>query len=105
MGFALETKDVKKEAARKRKAKNCDLVIGNTTASFGSGRIRAYWCVAPGTGAGRARWLPVMSKEKLADKIVKFIAQQRSSGVRPQRGLTPEVPQGKVPGRALWTTC
>jgi phosphopantothenoylcysteine decarboxylase/phosphopantothenate--cysteine ligase len=76
VGFAAETRDVEAAAAGKRERKRCDLVVGNDVSGHGDGvgagfdvdTNRVYLARDPGRGA--SEWLPAMSKDDVAWRIV-----------------------------------
>lgn len=71
IGFAAETENMKKEARRKLKEKDLDLIVANKVNEAGSGfdvdtnRVTLIWA------DGRIEALPLMSKRKVANYIIK----------------------------------
>jgi phosphopantothenoylcysteine decarboxylase/phosphopantothenate--cysteine ligase len=69
VGFALETSGVERAMKEKLKKKNLDLIIGNSPASFGSPKIKAYWLEK-----GRSmKSLGVLKKKELAQRLARWI--------------------------------
>jgi len=66
VGFSLEDKDLRKNAEKKLKEKNLDMIVANTPAAIGSDKI-AVQIKAPGR-----KWLkfPQTSKTTIAKKII-----------------------------------
>jgi len=71
IGFAAETENMEKEARRKLKEKGLDLIVANKVNEEGSGfdvdtnRVTLIWA------DGRSEALPLMSKRKVANYIIK----------------------------------
>lgn len=72
VGFAAETDDVENRAHEKRERKGCALVIGNDVSAAGSGfdvdTNRVFLARDPRRGL--SLWLPLMSKEEVAVRVV-----------------------------------
>ncbi|MEK6545659.1 MAG: bifunctional phosphopantothenoylcysteine decarboxylase/phosphopantothenate--cysteine ligase CoaBC [Nitrospinota bacterium] len=66
IGFALETEDMIKNAKKKLKEKNLDLIVANHIKGFGSDFNRAIII----DRKGNAEDIPLMSKEELAEIIL-----------------------------------
>jgi phosphopantothenoylcysteine decarboxylase / phosphopantothenate---cysteine ligase len=81
VGFALETRNVEREARRKLAAKNLDLVIGNTPESFASPSIRPVWIER----GAPAQTLPRMSKKALSSRISRWLAARISAAAARNR--------------------
>ena len=75
VGFAAETGDLIREAARKLKAKNLDLIVANdvtrTDSGFGVDTNRVVF-LSPG---GRIERLPLMTKVKVAGRILDWVEE------------------------------
>ena len=75
VGFAAETDDVENRAHEKRERKGCALVIGNDVSAAGSGfdvdTNRVFLARDPRRGL--SLWLPLMSKEEVAVRVVEEI--------------------------------
>jgi phosphopantothenoylcysteine decarboxylase/phosphopantothenate--cysteine ligase len=69
IGFALETKNILGAMKEKLRRKNLDLIIGNTPASFGSGRINAQWLER----SGRRSVLGVVGKREVARRLANWL--------------------------------
>jgi phosphopantothenoylcysteine decarboxylase/phosphopantothenate--cysteine ligase len=72
IGFAAETGDAVPEAIRKCKSKNLEMIVGNDVTSPGSGFGTSTNKAVFVTKSGKVLHLPLMSKNKLAEKIVRF---------------------------------
>lgn len=72
IGFAAETGDAAAEAVRKCRSKNLEMVVGNDVTSPGSGFGTSTNKAVFVTKDGRVLRLPLMSKKRLAGKIVRF---------------------------------
>jgi len=69
VGFALETRDLEKQASKKLARKNLDLIIGNGPDTFSRPTIKPLWLER---GAA-ARSLPRRSKKALSSMIVRWV--------------------------------
>ncbi|MCB4756833.1 MAG: hypothetical protein LHV69_07375 [Elusimicrobia bacterium] len=72
VGFALETNQLRSEAKKKMIRKNCDLMIGNTPASFASDRIKPLWMERHGQVVS----FQPMTKSSLASHIVSWVEKR-----------------------------
>ncbi|MCG3205279.1 MAG: hypothetical protein KCHDKBKB_01998 [Elusimicrobia bacterium] len=72
IGFALESENLKKNALKKLREKNLDLLIGNGVDSFGSPTIQPFW-IEKEDGV---KALPRMSKVNLSKKISAWLKSQ-----------------------------
>lgn len=70
IGFALETKDILKNARRKLKKKNVDLIVANTTSFFGKGSPSEVVFIFKD---GKAKKFKRIKKEDVAEKIISFL--------------------------------
>ncbi len=70
IGFAAETEDLVKEARRKLKTKNCDMVVANLVGKPGSGFEAEENEVTLVTSTGDSFRLPLAAKAKVADWIL-----------------------------------
>lgn len=76
VGFAAETNDLKAEPLRKLRQKRLDLIVANNVIKSGSGfesdtnRVTFYFA------GGEQEELPLMTKEKIARRIVEWIEQK-----------------------------
>jgi len=77
IGFAAETGHLRAEALRKLRAKNLDLIVANdirrTDAGFEADTNRVTFFSADGKQAK----LPLMTKEKVAERIVAWLEKER----------------------------
>ena len=71
-GFALEDRNIRKNAEKKLKDKNLDMIIANTPASIGSNNT----AVQIKTRAGKWLKLPVADKQTIAGRIIRMIGRQ-----------------------------
>lgn len=71
VGFAAETGDPINEAARKCREKQLDFTVANDVTAEGCGFGTSTNRVAFVRATGDAQWLPMMSKEALARRIVR----------------------------------
>ncbi|HIJ71485.1 MAG TPA: phosphopantothenoylcysteine decarboxylase [Planctomycetes bacterium] len=69
VGFALEDKSIRKNAERKLKAKNLDMIIANTPAAIGSDRA----CVQVKTAGEKWVKMPSTTKVAIAARIIRLI--------------------------------
>ena len=69
VGFAAETEDLVKNAQRKLKEKNCDLIVANDVTLDGAGFDSDTNIVKLIDRKGRIEELPKLSKEEVAEKI------------------------------------
>lgn len=72
VGFALETHHLEREAKRKLKDKNLDLIIGNTPKTFGKKTIAPIW-IEKGEKAKKYKNL---TKNGCAKKIAQWITKK-----------------------------
>lgn len=79
VGFAAETTDVEHNAHKKRREKACSLVVANDVGEAGSGfdvdTNRVFFARDPESGSA---WLPAMTKEEVAARIVDEIGRLRA---------------------------
>jgi phosphopantothenoylcysteine decarboxylase/phosphopantothenate--cysteine ligase len=73
VGFAAETDDLEREAARKLKAKGLDLIVANDVGRSDSGFDVETNRVVMIPAVGPRRRLPLMSKDAVADHIMDWI--------------------------------
>ena len=66
IGFALETKDLEKNARQKLKEKNLDMIIANTAGAMSQNEATVKIFTKP----GKTIFLREMRKEKIADRIL-----------------------------------
>lgn len=71
IGFALETNHVERAMREKLRKKNLDLIIGNSPASFGSSKIKAYWLER----GGAVKNLGVLKKKELAQRLARWVGK------------------------------
>ncbi len=69
IGFAAETDDLVANAKKKLREKNLDLIVANDVAAEGSGFEGDTNAATILDRSGRARTLPLMTKDELADEI------------------------------------
>jgi phosphopantothenoylcysteine decarboxylase/phosphopantothenate--cysteine ligase len=69
IGFAAETENLRQEARRKLKSKNCDMVVGNLVGQDGAGFESDTNEVILALSTGEAIELPKASKREIADRI------------------------------------
>lgn len=69
IGFAAETEDLTANAQKKLREKNLDMVVANNVAEAGSGFDSDTNSATIVDRTGALRSLPLMSKQKLADRI------------------------------------
>jgi phosphopantothenoylcysteine decarboxylase/phosphopantothenate--cysteine ligase len=79
VGFAAETDDVLTYAARKREAKQVDLIVANDISQPGAG-FQVETNVATFVTADGVQHHPLEAKTALASRIVAFIAERLASG-------------------------
>jgi phosphopantothenoylcysteine decarboxylase/phosphopantothenate--cysteine ligase len=79
IGFAAETDDLLKNARKKLKEKNLDMVVANDVALSGAGFGVDTNIVKLIFRGGRVEELPIMGKEELADVILDRVAGMRTS--------------------------
>lgn len=70
IGFALETRDVTKNAKKKLMEKNLDLIIGNTTSFFGEGSPSEVVFIFKD---GRTQVIKKTTKEDVAKSIISIL--------------------------------
>lgn len=75
VGFAAETNDVIAQAQRKLRVKQCDLIVANDVTEQGAGFDVDTNLVHMIDGEGRVESLPLMSKERVAEKIWDRVVQ------------------------------
>jgi len=77
IGFALETKDLVKNASKKLKAENLDLIIANPSSSIGNSKSQGYFI----SRTGEVEKIHTADKEKFAkiiwDKIKTIYGQKK----------------------------
>ena len=78
IGFAAETENLREEAVRKLKAKNCDLLVGNLVGRPGAGFDSEDNEAILVTAAGEFIELPRLSKRELAVRIFDQALQLRT---------------------------
>ncbi len=83
VGFAAETDNLRDEAARKLKSKNCDLVVANLVGQQGSGFESEDNAATLVTAAGDVIEIPRCSKRELATRILDQVRKLRAA--RPVR--------------------
>jgi phosphopantothenoylcysteine decarboxylase/phosphopantothenate--cysteine ligase len=73
VGFALEDKNLRRNAERKLKEKNLDMIIANTPKAIGSDLTQVHYKTADG------KWgkSPLASKQFIAGKLIKTIEKLR----------------------------
>jgi phosphopantothenoylcysteine decarboxylase/phosphopantothenate--cysteine ligase len=79
VGFAAETSDVLAYAARKREAKQVDLIVANDVSQRGAG-FEVDTNIASFVTAAGVQSFPLEAKTALAARIVDFIAGRLSAG-------------------------
>ena len=79
IGFAAETDDLLKNARKKIKEKNLDMVVANDVSKAGAGFNVDTNIVKLIFRGGRVEELPIMGKEELADVILDRVAGMRTS--------------------------
>ena len=77
VGFALETDDTMKNARRKLKEKNCDLIVLNNAREEGAGFGTETNVVTLISKSGTEKSLPLMSKANVAEEILNHILADR----------------------------
>lgn len=77
VGFAAETENVEKEAARKLADKGLDLIVANDVGQPDSGFEVDTNRVTLISADGRLEALPLMSKDKVADRIVVWVEEHK----------------------------
>ena len=82
VGFAAETRDVEREAARKMREKNLDLTVANNVSRPDSGFGADTNKVTLLTPDGGVQALPVMSKEDVGLRIVEWIEKRGGAATR-----------------------
>jgi phosphopantothenoylcysteine decarboxylase / phosphopantothenate---cysteine ligase len=70
VGFAAETEDLTDNAKKKLNAKNLDMIVANDVTLEGSGFDGATNIAAILDRSGATRFLPLMTKDELADEIL-----------------------------------
>lgn len=76
IGFAAETNDVQQYALKKLTKKNLDFVVANNVLVEGAGFGTETNIVTIYDKTGEAFELPIMSKEKVANEILAFVANK-----------------------------
>jgi phosphopantothenoylcysteine decarboxylase/phosphopantothenate--cysteine ligase len=79
VGFAMETEDLLKNAYDKLKAKNMDLIVANDLSRPGSGFQYDTNSVRVIDRSGTVRKLPLMTKTKIADRVLDRIKKLREN--------------------------
>lgn len=69
IGYALETKNLEAYAQKKLHEKNCDVMIGNSPASFSSPTIQGVWLEKNGVKKNFSK----MTKKKLSQRIAQWL--------------------------------
>ena len=82
VGFAAETTDLLAYAARKREAKQADLIVANDVGQAGAG-FEVDTNVASFVTADGVQAFPLEAKSRLAARIVDFIAQRLAPAANP----------------------
>jgi phosphopantothenoylcysteine decarboxylase/phosphopantothenate--cysteine ligase len=72
IGFSLETKDLTENSRKKLEDKNLDLIVANGPEAFDVDSSRAYFIY----GDGRTVETGLVSKNDIAGKIIKFVAEK-----------------------------
>jgi phosphopantothenoylcysteine decarboxylase/phosphopantothenate--cysteine ligase len=80
VGFAAETENLLRNARRKLKEKNLDLIVANDVTLPGAGFEVDTNIVKFLDRSPKVEELPLMTKEELADRILDRIAQLKKSG-------------------------
>jgi phosphopantothenoylcysteine decarboxylase/phosphopantothenate--cysteine ligase len=80
VGFAAETENLLRNARRKLKEKNLDLIVANDVTLPGAGFEVDTNIVKFLDRSPKVEELPLMTKEELADRILNRIAQLKKSG-------------------------
>ena len=70
VGFAAETEDLEERARKKRKDKDCDLLVANDVSEAGSGFETDTNRVLLVSRDGAAEWLPRLGKREVAHRIL-----------------------------------
>lgn len=79
VGFAAETGRLRPEVLRKLREKNLDLIVANDVSRPDAGFEADINQVALFSAGGEHEELPLMTKEKIAERIIKWIEQKRQS--------------------------
>ncbi|MDP2933912.1 MAG: phosphopantothenoylcysteine decarboxylase, partial [bacterium] len=79
VGFAAETGSLRAEALRKLRQKNLDLIVANDISRPDAGFEADTNRVTLFSAGGEHAELPLMTKEKIAEQIIKWIEQKRRS--------------------------
>jgi len=77
VGFAAETGNMRAEALRKLREKNLDLIVANDIRRPDAGFEADTNRVTFFSATGEQEELPLMTKEKIAERIIKWIEQTR----------------------------
>lgn len=77
VGFAAETRNLKEEAVKKMESKQLNLVVANDVGEPGSGFESDTNRVTLISSDGRTDELPLMTKDEVAERIVKWIEERR----------------------------
>jgi phosphopantothenoylcysteine decarboxylase/phosphopantothenate--cysteine ligase len=80
VGFAAETENLLRNARRKLKEKNLDLIVANDVTLPGAGFEVDTNIVKFLDRSGKVEKLPLMTKEELADRILDRVARLKKSG-------------------------
>ncbi len=83
VGFAAETRDIMKEAKRKLAEKGLDLIVANDVSRKDAGFDADTNQVLLISADGQCENLPLLSKDKVADRIIKWIMASSLSGLSP----------------------
>ncbi|MDO9543020.1 MAG: bifunctional phosphopantothenoylcysteine decarboxylase/phosphopantothenate--cysteine ligase CoaBC [Kiritimatiellia bacterium] len=81
VGFAAETGNLRAEALRKLREKNLDLIVANDISRPDAGFETDTNRVTLFSAGGEHRELPLMAKEKIAERIVQWIEQKAGASL------------------------
>ena len=79
VGFAAETGNLVKNAQKKLKEKNCDLIVANDVTQLGAGFVSDTNIVTLIDRKGKVEKLPKLTKEEVAEKIFDKILKLKKS--------------------------
>ncbi len=96
VGFAAETGDLETHAKAKLVAKRLDAIVANDVTADDSGFHSETNAVRMFTADGREVGVPLMHKDRVADRVLGLVAKLRKGS---QRRVGPEAPRGG----AFWT--
>ena len=82
VGFAAETENLVKNAQRKLKEKNCDLIVANDVTQLGAGFVSDTNIVRLIDRKGKVEELPKLPKEEVAEKIFDKILELKKTASR-----------------------